>query len=226
MRIPDDSHVDTKTNAAKDEQFQNEVNTGENAGVLRREWQGLNLEAALATALYLNAFIRHANSVGMANFCAPMPMSLGLNGPDNNSAVLLPPIFYPFELYSRTCGQSALNVFWSGETFSGKFKDRLYSGLRALDVAATLDETHNQLVIYVVNQSKEVTMETTISLDSGEFIENVRAYVVNGPAVGAENTVDKPNQIATRELSSQVSGKSFIYNFEPHSITALICAVK
>ena len=88
--------------------------------------------------------------------------------------MLLKTIFYPFELYSRTCGQLALDVFWYGETFSGTYKNRAYTGIRTLDVAATLDESRKQLVVYVVNQSEEEAMETTISLASGQFSRKCR----------------------------------------------------
>ena len=38
----------------------------------------VNLEDALVTGLYLNAFIRHAYSIRMANF-SPMPTMVGIN---------------------------------------------------------------------------------------------------------------------------------------------------
>jgi len=114
-----------------------------------------NLEDALGTALHLNAFIRHSRSVRMANF-PPMPMSLG-------STLCVPKARFcckqhsnPFELYNHTCGQLALDVLWYGDTFSGTYKDRTYSGIRTLNVAATLDERLKQVVVYVVNQVKQI----------------------------------------------------------------------
>jgi len=184
----------------------------------------INLEDALVTGLYLNAFIRHAYSVRMANF-TPMPTLMGRKLTRADRPAVLETIFYPFELYSRTCGKLALNVFWYGDTFSGTYKNRAYSGIRTLNVAATLDEVRKQLVIYVVNQSKEKTMETTISLASGDFTGSVKVSVVNGPDIKAENTEDKPNQVGVRESVIKASGKSLTYTFEPHSVTALVCPV-
>jgi alpha-N-arabinofuranosidase len=152
-------------------------------------------------------------------------MPLGLSLTDPNSPVLLQTIFYPFEIYSKTCGQLALDVFWYGDTFSGTFIDRAYTGIRTLDVAATLDAARKQLVVYVVNQSKDKAMETTIELTSGQFAGNVKVAVVNGPDIKSENTIEKPNQVVTRDSALKVSGKSFTYTFEAHSVTALICAV-
>ena len=126
----------------------------------------INLEDALVTALHLNAFIRHAASIRMANFTATAE-AWGIDATYPEKPVLLPAFFYPFELYNRTCGQFALDVLWYGETFAATYKNRAYKGIRTLDVAATLDESRKQLVVYVVNQSEREAMETTISLTSG-----------------------------------------------------------
>ena len=189
-----------------------------------REKRVIGLQDALVTGLYLNAFIRHASSVRMANF-TPMPTMLGMNFRPG-APLVLPTIFYPFELYSRTCERLALDVSWKGDTFSGTYKGRAYTGIRTLDVAATLDTINKRLVVYVINQDKEKSQETTISLASGEFTGNVQVSVINGPDIQAENTEDKPNQVVTRDASAKVSGKSFTYTLEPHSVTALICTVK
>jgi alpha-N-arabinofuranosidase len=186
----------------------------------------LNQEDAMVEALYFNAFIRHAAAVRLVNFATTPIMPLGLSLTDPDSPVLLQPIFYPFELYSHTCGQLALDVFWNSDTTTGTYGGREYSGIRILDVAATLDTSRKQLVVYAVNQSKDKAMETNITLTSGQFAGNVKAAVVNGPDIKAENTAEKPNQVGTKESALKVSGAAFTYTFEPHSVTALICAVK
>ena len=190
----------------------------------QRGGTSINMEDALVTGMYLNAFIRHAYSVRMANF-TPMPTSVGKNLKKADDKVILDTIFYPFELYSRTCGQLVLDVFWKGDTFSGTYRNRAYTGIRTLDVVATLDKACKQLVVYVVNQSKEKAMETTISLASGEFVDNIKVSIINGPDIKSENTLEKPNQVGVKETTFKALGKSFIYTFEPHSVTALVCSV-
>jgi alpha-L-arabinofuranosidase len=185
----------------------------------------IGLQDALVAALHLNIFIRHARSVRLANFTSmPTPSCLSFADPENR--VLVQSLFYPFELYNRTCGQLSLDVFWSGDTFSGTYKDRAYTGIRTLDVSATLDVARKQLVVYVVNQSRDKAMESTISLTSGTFAGNVKVSVVNGPDVLAANTAENPNQVGVRETNLNASGKSLAFTFEPHSLTALVCAVK
>ena len=186
----------------------------------------MNLEDALITAMFLNAFIRHAYSVRMANF-TPMMLSMAhtLWNTDLPDKLVPQAIFFPFELYSSTCGQLALDVFWYGDTFSGTYLNRAYAGIRTLDVAATLDETRKKLVVYVVNQSKEEAMETTVTLTTGNFTGSMQVSVVNGPDIKAENTDETPNQVGLREAALKASGKSFTFTFEPHSVTALVCGV-
>jgi len=185
-----------------------------------------NLEDALATAQNLNAFIRHAQSVRLANFTS-MVLAIGINNSVRpNGDVLLQTIFYPFELYRRTCGNNALDVFWSGDTFSGRYKDREYKGIRILDVAATLDESSRSLVVYVINQNEKEAMETTMSLTQGEFIGDVKVSVINGADIKSENTDTHPDSVKLHENSLKVSGKHFNYTFEQHSVTALEFTIK
>jgi len=187
----------------------------------------MKLEEALIVALFLNAFIRHSYSVRFANFTT-MLTAMGINFPSLapfDKPLVLESIFYPFELYSQTCGQLALDVFWNSDTFTGTYLDRAYKGIRTLDVAATLDNIRKQLVIYVVNQSQKEPLDTAISLANGQFTGNAKSTVINGPDVKSENTEQKPEQVRARDTFLKVSGNSFSYIFEPHSVTALVCPI-
>jgi alpha-L-arabinofuranosidase len=155
----------------------------------------------------------------------PFP-AMGINLIRLDQPVLLQPTFFPFEIYSCTCGKLALDVFWHGDTFSGTYKNRAYSGIRTLDVAATLDEANKQLVVYVVNQSKDKHMEAMIELTTGQFSGNVGISVFNGPDIKAENTEEKPNLVGVKESNLEAIGTSFTYIFEPHSMTTLVCPVR
>lgn len=175
-----------------------------------------NLEDALVTAVQLNAFIRHSNMVKMANIAqivnviAPI-----LTRPDG---LVLQTIFYPFELYSRTCGSKTLDVWQDGDTFSTS----AYKDVPTLDATATLDEQRKQLVLYVVNRNLKQTMEAEISLIGGAFKNTAKVYIVNGPDIKAENTIKSPNTVHTKETEVPVQRNVLKYVFEPHSVTALV----
>lgn len=176
-----------------------------------------NLEDALVVAIQLNAFIRHSNSVRMGNLAQLVNAIAPIFVSDED--IVLQTIFYPFELYSRTCGSTSLDVFWKCETFSGGG----YTGVRVLDVTATLDEAQRKLAVYVVNRSSSEAMETTLSLDGGYFGGAVQVYVVNGADIKSENTFSTPNAVSTVEHTYEAKDQtSFTYTFEPHSVTALI----
>ncbi len=175
------------------------------------------LEDALVVAMNFNAVIRHAHSVKMANFSG-LNRRLVMPGPDG---MVLQTSFYPFEVYSRTCGQEALDVRWSGDTFGAGE----YAGVRVLDVSATLDRGRKELVVYVVNRSATLPEETTIALTDGRFRGNVSVQVVNGPGIESANTFESPREVETREALLKASGSSLTCSFEPHSVTALICPV-
>lgn len=178
-----------------------------------------NMEDALVTGVQLNAFIRHARSVKMANIAqivnviAPV-----LTRPDG---LVLQTIFFPFEVYSRTCGGLALDPYWEGDTFSGGG----YKGVRTLDVSATLDEAKKQLVVYVVNRSQSEEMDTVLLLTSGNFKGRITAYTVNGSYIKAENTFATPDNVMTKETAIAAHGHTLNYSLDPHSVTALVCDI-
>jgi alpha-N-arabinofuranosidase len=178
-----------------------------------------NLEDALATAIQLNAFIRHARTVKMANIAQIVNVIAPVfTRPDG---MVLQTIFYPFELYSRTCGNLALDPWWEGETFSGG----THQGVRTLDISATLDERKRQLVIYVVNRSRDKEIETSIQLTIGVFGGDIKTYIVNGPDIKAENTFETPEEVQIKERKLTARGKVLNHVFGPHSVTALVCGI-
>jgi alpha-N-arabinofuranosidase len=178
-----------------------------------------NLEDALATAVQLNAFIRHARTVKMANIAQIVNVIAPIfTRPDG---LVLQAIYYPFELYSRTCGNLALDVWWEGDTFSGGE----YTGIRTLDVTATLDERKKQLVIYLVNRSLTDAMETEISLANGGFRETVTVNIINGPDIKAENTFETPANIRATENRTTARSHALNITCEPHSVTSLVCDI-
>jgi alpha-L-arabinofuranosidase len=178
-----------------------------------------NLEDALVVAMNLNAFIRHAQSVKMANIAQIVNVIAPIF--TSKDGQVLQTIFYPFELYSSTCGQQALDVLWQSDIFTaGK-----YSAVRTLDVSAALSKTNNQIAIYTVNRSVDKALETEISIASGRFSGPVQAVTINGPDIKAENTFKTPDRVRSCKNKLTVKGQSFTYEFEPHSVTALICKI-
>lgn len=178
-----------------------------------------NLEDALVVAMHLNAFIRHAQTVQMANIAQIVNVIAPIfTSPEG---LVLQTIFYPFELYSRTCGPLALDVGWHGDTFSAGD----HTGVRSLDVSATFDPQQKQVALYVVNRSQTDGLETTIHLADGRFSGPVQVSIINGPDIKAENTFSTPNQVGVQEQTHQVDGASWTVALEPHSVTVAVFPV-
>ena len=179
-----------------------------------------NLEDALVVAIQMNAFIRHAATVRMANLAQIVNVIAPIF--TNPNGLFLQPIFFPFELYSSTCGTTALDVYWNGDTFSTTTR----SGVRTLDVAVTLNEAEKLLTLHVVNRSESKGLETLISLGgSATFCGPVQAHVVNGPNIKAENSFDHPDTVGVFKADLNAERKDFTYIFEPHSVTVLTCTL-
>lgn len=179
-----------------------------------------NLEDALVVAMHLNAFIRHCAAVRMANIAQIVNVISPIHTrPDG---LLLHSTFYPFELYSKTCGDIALDVWWDGETFASK----QYGSVRLLDVSATLDSQTGKLAIYVVNRSENEAVETTLSISGGHVSDCVDVHIVNGRSIKSENSFDSPEEVCSRNEQHVIKGQPFVYAFEPHSVTAIICDIK
>lgn len=175
-----------------------------------------NLEDALVVAMHFNAFIRHCRSVQMANIAQIVNVIAPVF--TNEAGLFLQTIFHPFELYASNCGDIALDVFWTGDTFSGGD----FSGVRTLDVSATLDAAGKKLSLFVVNRSRSETMETKISLADASFAGDVTVSVVNGPDIKAENSFEQPDQVTLARSEASAQGSDYVHCFEPHSVTALI----
>ncbi len=174
-----------------------------------------NLEDALVVGMHFNAFIRHARTVRMANIAQIVNVIAPVfTSPDS---MVLQTIFFPFEMYASTCGSTALDTWWQGETFGG--------GIRTLDVSATLDEAKKRLSVYVVNRSEKDAQETVIRLDRGSFTGKARVLTVNGPDIKAVNTFDTPDSVVTRETTVPAEGQELRYTFEPHSVTAVVAEI-
>jgi alpha-N-arabinofuranosidase len=176
-----------------------------------------DLQDALVVAMHLNAFIRHAPTVRMANLAqlvnviAPI-----LTRPDG---LLLQTIFHPYELFSRTTGSVALDAWWDGDTFSGG----AYQGVRTLDVSSSLDADARKLAVHVVNRNPTDAIDAVIELGGGTFGGSVEITTITGPDLKVANTFDQPDAVTSTERRLEVPDPDcFNYSLPPRSVTGLV----
>lgn len=178
--------------------------------------RGNNLAGPLILAQHLNAFIRHADIVKMAN----LTFLTSLTGitPEGGYKTSL---YYPFYLYSNNCRGTALDVFTRCDSYSNKvFKDIPY-----LDVTAVLNAANGTLVVNVVNRSETEAIPADLELQSGAFTGQARAHLVNADSLEATNTAKEEKvRIATSDLA--FTGNRISHTFPAHSFTQLEIALK
>ncbi|HWA87089.1 MAG TPA: alpha-L-arabinofuranosidase C-terminal domain-containing protein [Opitutus sp.] len=178
--------------------------------------RGNNLAGPLLLAQHLNAFIRHADIVKMANLTF-LSSLVGLT-PDGDYKTSL---YYPFYLYSSHCRGTALDVYTRCENYSNKvFKDIPY-----LDVTAVLNQSDGMLVVNVVNRSETEAIPADIDLQSGAYTGKGQVHLINADSLDAANTAAK-EQVRTVTSDLAFSGNRISHTFPAHSLTQLEIALQ
>jgi len=120
-------------------------------------------------------------------------------------------IFIPSKLYSRTCGQQALDVFWTVIPSPALIRIGLIPASAPLILPATLDEARKQLVVYVVNQTASKATEAVISLTGGEFAGNVKVSIINVRISNPRTPKKIPIRLSRGNSAAKASGKLYVY---------------
>jgi alpha-N-arabinofuranosidase len=178
--------------------------------------RGNTLAGPLLLAQHLNAFIRRADIVKMAN----LTFLTSLTGitPEGGYKTSL---YYPFSLYSNHCRGTALDVYTRCASYSNKvFKDIPY-----LDVTAVLNDASGTLVVNVVNRSETEAIPANLELQSGTFTGKGRAHLINAEALEATNTA-KEEKVRTVTSDLAFTGNRISHTFPAHSFTQLEIALQ
>ncbi len=188
-----------------------------------------NLEDALVIAGFLNAFVRNADIVKMAN----MAQLVNVIAPifTNETGMFKQTIYYPLELFANHVQGTSLDVFVDCDTYD---TERFFLGLGEtttqqtgvpyLDVSATVQ--NDEVVIAVVNRHKDEAIRTDIISQKGKFTGAFKVYEVNGPDVKSSNDFDR-NEVSTAIMETIRTGEtSFTYSFPPHSFTLMTGKIK
>jgi alpha-N-arabinofuranosidase len=178
--------------------------------------RGNNLAGPLLLAQHLNAFIRHADIVKMAN----LTFLSGLAGitPDGEYKTSL---YYPFSLYSNNCRGTALDVY----TRCATYDNAVFKKIPYLDVTAVLNSAEGKLVVNVVNRSETEAMPADLELQSGAYTGQGQVHLINADSLVATNTA-KEEKVKTVTSDLTFTGNSINHTFPAHSLTQLVIALK
>ncbi len=183
-----------------------------------------NLEDALVIAGFLNAFVRNADIVKMAN----MAQLVNVIAPifTNEEGLFIQTIYYPLALFANNVYGTSLDLFLECETYD---TDEFFIGLGEsttrqtdvpyLDVSATYKD--GEVILCVVNRNKDKPIPTDIISQSGDFSGVFKVYEVNGPDIKSTNDFGKETVKTVNKPDIKAKGNKITYSFPPHSFTML-----
>ena len=177
-----------------------------------------NLEDALVVAGFLNSFIRHADSVKIANLAqivnviAPVLVQ--------GDQLLLQSIYYPFAMFSSRREGTAIQPVVSGPSYESP----TYGSVHYIDASAIMGDgvVHVFLMNRHLSDQAEVEMDLArLRIKSIVSAEGVYGY---GPKEG--NTFENPDKITTKPLQSvTISDGKALVHLPPLSISAITFSV-
>jgi alpha-N-arabinofuranosidase len=191
------------------------------------------LADALAISTFLNIFIRHCQTVRIANLAQLVNVIAPIF--TNREGLFLQSIYHPMRLYAEHAQEFALDVSVDSDTYDLR-EDKDKEGtswphriadlgpFKLLDVTATCDTNGHELMVAVVNRDPERDLATTIELVDAVATSDIVAYEVNGGDPSVVNSFEHPQSVDVRESRMDV-GKDrldcFEYTFPAHSVTVL-----
>jgi alpha-N-arabinofuranosidase len=173
-----------------------------------------NMQDALVVAMYLNTFIRHAQSVKMANMAqlvnviAPMMVT--------NDQLWKQPIYYPLQLFAQNCHGQSVDALVQCDTYdAGSYQKVPY-----LDVSAVHNRDKKELILNVVNRHEKESITTQLLNQSGQWSGTARVTEVNSGSLQDENST-AAQTVKPVQKEVKVGGNQFSYSFPPHSYTQI-----
>jgi len=176
--------------------------------------------STLIIAEFFNDFIRHADTVKMANFTI---LTAILNRDPKSGATYKSPIFYAFKLFSTHCRGEALDTFVDCDTFG---TSEYYTRIPYLDVSSVYDPQAKQVVINVVNRHKTDAIAADIQSVAGNFAGNATVSLINSDDLSnASYTYEARDSYPPKVGQVPASGATLHHVFPAHSFTQLVIGV-
>ena len=188
-----------------------------------------NLEDALVIAEFLNAFVRNADIVKMANIAQLVNVIAPIF--TDSTGMFKQTIYYPLQLFANNVYGTSLDLFVDCDTYDtpefniglGESKTK-QTNVPYLDVSATYKD--GEVFINVVNRNKDKAITTDILCQKGEFAGNFNVFEINGPDIKSENDFGKETVKTVQKPDIKAKGTKITYSFPPHSFTMLKGSIK
>lgn len=188
-----------------------------------------NLSDALAVGTYLNIFVRHSKTVGMANLAQMVNVIAPIF--TNESGLFLQTTYHPIRLIAQNTEAVALDVWVDGPTHvlveTPETMHWLWprpvadmNPFQVLDVAATRDIEARELVLTVVNRHPEDSITARLDVIGASVGSATFSSTVSGETVEAMNDFDAPDAVAAADGVVDVTTDGAV-TFPARSVTVL-----
>jgi len=173
-----------------------------------------NLEDALVVAGFLNSFIRHADSVKIANIAQIVNIIAPIltKGDEN----LLQSIFYPFEMYSKRRDGVSLRISVEGPMYT----TQTYGAASYVDASAIL--SGENLHVFTTNRDTAESMELNVQLADRPIASLVEGDILTGKNPKAANSFEEPDRVRSHSFHDvTIRNGGAVYELPPLSVVAL-----
>jgi alpha-L-arabinofuranosidase len=184
------------------------------------EWGtfGRDFRSVLPVAQCLNAFIRHADVVKMANFT----MLTSLLGSDREKGTYKSPLFQAFKLFSNNCLGASLDAVVQCDTFNtNKFK-----GIPYLDVTSVYSKEKGEIIVNVVNRHRDLAIPAEIVNQTGTLTGTAEARILTADSLDEPFVYEKRDGYRPAVRNLKAAGNTVSFSFPPHSFTQIEFVVK
>jgi len=166
--------------------------------------------------MFLNAFLRHADTVKLANLAQLVnviaPIVTDKNG------MFLQTIYWPLLEYGKQRGNQSLDLLVNSPKYE-------YNGRQIgyLDVSSTWNAKTRTLFLNVLNRSATSDYSAQIDNVEGQLVPDVAVWEMDNADLKAVNTFENDKKVRpeARTVHVDLSHNGFTYNFPKHSLTIL-----
>jgi alpha-L-arabinofuranosidase len=184
---------------------------GKNMGAL---YQQNTIRDAVAAAINLNIFNKHADRVQMANIAQMVNVLQAMVLTDNEKMVLTP-TYYVFKMYKVHQGATLIPTDLSTAEYK---MDQ--GSVPSLSASASRDKdgkVHLSIVNLDPNRPAEITTQV-----AGSTVTNITGEVLTAPMMSAMNTFDNPNAVKPAPFDGyKIEGSQVILSIPPKSVVVL-----
>jgi alpha-N-arabinofuranosidase len=167
---------------------------------------------AVFSAGFLNACLRHADTVRMANM-APV---VNTRGPlfVHPAGIVKRPTFHVLAMYANLLKANTVMTWVTSDTFSSAGKS-----ISVLDAVATCDDAMQQWSLGLVNRHPDLSLRCYVHLEGQRLEGRCRITVLSGDSPEAYNDIAYPDHVSPCE--TEISLKDGEVVLAPHSVTVI-----